>query len=85
MYLGQKNNFDVLCKCYGIDNSYCMFYGVLLDVEILVDVYFLMIGGQIKLKFVLLGGSEIDFIVIRRVQCKINKLKVIKVFVDELI
>lgn len=45
MYFGKWNNLDVFCDCLGIDNSKCVFYGVLLDVEILVDVFLMMIGG----------------------------------------
>lgn len=56
-YLGQCNNFDVLCKCYGVDNFGCDLYGVLFDVEIFVDVYLVMIGGQISL---LLVGSGVE-------------------------
>lgn len=46
---GQKNNLDVLCKRYGIDNSHRDLHGALLDAEILADVYLLMTGGQTAL------------------------------------
>ena len=56
---GQKNNLDVLCKRYGVDNSQRDLHGALLDAEILADVYLLMTGGQTNL---LLGpeGSDND-------------------------
>ncbi|MCH8552737.1 MAG: DNA polymerase III subunit epsilon [Natronospirillum sp.] len=46
---GQKNNLDILCKRYGIDNSHRTLHGALLDAEILADVYLLMTGGQTSL------------------------------------
>ncbi|TYL48294.1 DNA polymerase III subunit epsilon [Marinomonas sp. IMCC 4694] len=46
---GQKNNLDILCKRYGIDNSHRELHGALLDSEILADVYLLMTGGQTSL------------------------------------
>ncbi|TGG95897.1 DNA polymerase III subunit epsilon [Natronospirillum operosum] len=46
---GQKNNLDILCKRYGIDNSHRALHGALLDAEILADVYLLMTGGQTSL------------------------------------
>lgn len=45
IFFGKCNNLDILCECYGIDNLYWILYGVLFDVEILVDVYLLMTGG----------------------------------------
>jgi DNA polymerase-3 subunit epsilon len=46
---GQKNNLDILCRRYGIDNSHRELHGALLDAEILADVYLLMTGGQTSL------------------------------------
>lgn len=46
---GKRNNLDVLCERYGIDNSHRTLHGALLDAEILADVYLLMTGGQTKL------------------------------------
>lgn len=43
---GQKNNLDILCKRYGVDNSKRDLHGALLDSEILADVYLAMTGGQ---------------------------------------
>ncbi|VAW77652.1 DNA polymerase III epsilon subunit [hydrothermal vent metagenome] len=55
MHPGQKNNLDILCKRYTIDNSSRELHGALLDAEILADVYLAMTGGQVTLS---LGGSE---------------------------
>ncbi len=46
---GQKNNLDVLCRRYGIDNSSRELHGALLDAEILALVYLAMTGGQTAL------------------------------------
>lgn len=46
---GQKNNLDVLCKRYFVDNSQRDLHGALLDAEILADVYLMMTGGQTDL------------------------------------
>lgn len=49
LFPGKRNNLDVLCDRYGIDNSHRTLHGALLDAEILADVYLLMTGGQTKL------------------------------------
>ena len=54
---GQRNNLDVLCRRYGVDNSHRDLHGALLDSEILADVYLLMTGGQRGLE---LGGESSD-------------------------
>lgn len=43
---GQRNNLDVLCSRYDVDNSSRELHGALLDAEILADVYLAMTGGQ---------------------------------------
>ncbi len=42
---GQRNNLDVLCKRFNIDNSSRTFHGALLDSELLADVYLELLGG----------------------------------------
>lgn len=46
---GQRNNLDVLCSRYAVDNSTRDLHGALLDAEILADVYLAMTGGQTTL------------------------------------
>ncbi len=46
MFPGKRNNLDVLCDRYGINNKHRVLHGALLDAEILADVYLLMTGGQ---------------------------------------
>ncbi|PKF50609.1 DNA polymerase III subunit epsilon [Enterovibrio nigricans] len=86
IFPGKRNNLDVLCDRYGIDNSHRTLHGALLDAEILADVYLLMTGGQTTLKF---NGSESsdqesggEFI--RRVEAGTKKLKIIQASADEL-
>lgn len=43
---GKRNNLDVLCSEYGVDNSNRQFHGALLDAELLADVYLAMTRGQ---------------------------------------
>lgn len=52
LHPGQKNNLDVLCSRYSIDNSKRDKHGALLDSEILADVYLAMTGGQVDMAFV---------------------------------
>ena len=46
MHPGQKNNLDILCRRYLVDNSGRDLHGALLDAELLADVFLLMTGGQ---------------------------------------
>ncbi len=42
---GQRNNLDVLCRRFGIDNSARTFHGALLDAQLLAEVYLELLGG----------------------------------------
>lgn len=43
---GKKNNLDVLCKEYDVNNKHRDLHGALLDSELLAEVYLRMTGGQ---------------------------------------
>jgi len=43
---GKKNNLDVLCKEYQVNNAHRELHGALLDAELLAEVYLHMTGGQ---------------------------------------
>lgn len=58
MFPGKRNNLDVLCDRYGIDNKHRVLHGALLDAEILADVYLLMTGGQAKLNLANADSGE---------------------------
>jgi DNA polymerase III subunit epsilon len=46
---GKKNNLDVLCKEFDVNNAHRDLHGALLDAELLSEVYLRMTGGQSKL------------------------------------
>ncbi|MCK4834441.1 MAG: DNA polymerase III subunit epsilon, partial [Gammaproteobacteria bacterium] len=43
---GKKNNLDVLCREYDVNNKHRELHGALLDSELLAEVYLRMTGGQ---------------------------------------
>ncbi|WP_111636659.1 DNA polymerase III subunit epsilon [Marinomonas shanghaiensis] len=85
---GQKNNLDILCKRYGIDNSHRELHGALLDSEILADVYLLMTGGQTSLGLATHADSdskeEGGVEAIRRFSANRPALKIIRASESEL-
>ncbi|MFE8069774.1 DNA polymerase III subunit epsilon [Marinobacteraceae bacterium S3BR75-40.1] len=80
---GQKNNLDVLCRRYGIDNSHRELHGALLDAEILADVYLLMTGGQTALSLDSGESADEEASGIRRLAAERPRLKVITVSEEE--
>ncbi|UJF19773.1 DNA polymerase III subunit epsilon [Vibrio sp. SS-MA-C1-2] len=83
LFPGKRNNLDILCDRYGIDNSHRTLHGALLDAEILAEVYLLMTGGQTKLA--LSQGEEgADSGAIRRLDKNRKNLKVQKATDSEL-
>ncbi|MFQ3185246.1 DNA polymerase III subunit epsilon [Marinomonas primoryensis] len=85
---GQKNNLNILCRRYGIDNSHRELHGALLDAEILADVYLLMTGGQTSLGLTNNSDSdskqEGELGEIRRFSPDRPALKIIRASEDEL-
>ncbi len=43
---GKKNNLDMLCKEFDVNNAHRELHGALLDAELLSEVYLRMTGGQ---------------------------------------
>lgn len=88
IFPGKRNNLDVLCERYQIDNSHRTLHGALLDAEILAEVYLAMTGGQTTLSFNHDHGDGNSSSGAGRTQ-KINRtnfnLKVIKATEDELV
>ena len=86
LFPGKRNNLDILCSRYGIDNSHRTLHGALLDAEILADVYLMMTGGQTSLKLSGddEGDSEKEF-AIKRLVGERKGLKVICASADELV
>ena len=85
LYPGKRNNLDVLCTRYGIDNSHRTLHGALLDAEILADVYLLMTGGQTKLNLQSDSQQQDDRGGIRRLNAHRAPLKVIRAEPPELL
>lgn len=84
MHPGQKNNLDVLCRRYGVDNSHRELHGALLDAEILADVYLLMTGGQTSLNLTGSQQQHLGTSQIRKLAADRKPLKVIRASADEL-
>ncbi|WP_085247916.1 DNA polymerase III subunit epsilon [Gilliamella mensalis] len=80
LFPGKRNNLDVLCERYQIDNSHRTLHGALLDAEILAEVYLAMTGGQTTLSFSSEdnNSSSSESHVIKRVERNGIPLKVIK-------
>lgn len=85
LYPGKRNNLDVLCTRYGIDNSHRTLHGALLDAEILADVYLLMTGGQTKLNLQSDSQQQDDRGGIRRLNAARAPLKIIRADAQELL
>lgn len=51
LFPGKRNNLDILCERFQIDNSKRTLHGALLDAELLAEVYLAMTGGQTLLSF----------------------------------
>jgi DNA polymerase-3 subunit epsilon len=58
LHPGQRNNLDVLCKRYGVDNAARTLHGALLDCELLAAVYLALTRGQESLSIGLQARSE---------------------------
>ena len=58
LHPGKRNNLNVLCERYQVDNSGRTLHGALLDAELLADVYLAMTRGQESLAISLDNGGE---------------------------
>ena len=85
IFPGKRNNLDVLCERYGIDNSHRTLHGALLDAEILADVFLMMTGGQTSMQFNAGAndGGEMGANSIKRVASDRKPLKVLYASADE--
>jgi DNA polymerase-3 subunit epsilon len=84
IFPGKRNNLDVLCDRYGIDNSHRTLHGALLDAEILADVYLLMTGGQTSLQFNAGSSNDDGGEAIKRAASGRKALKVLRATADEI-
>jgi len=84
---GQKNNLDILCKRYEVNNARRELHGALLDAELLAEVFLRMTGGQetLALSSTAEGstaGSNVS--PIKRVDSSRPQISVVRATVDEL-
>jgi len=86
---GQKNNLDILCKRYEVNNARRELHGALLDSELLAEVFLRMTGGQEMLALGssaggndASGGSNVS--PIKRLDSNRPQINVIRANVDEL-
>lgn len=69
---GQRNNLDILCKRFGIDNSARTFHGALLDAQLLAEVYLELLGGaeptmELSSKSDIKKNSQVQLTEVKRV------------------
>ncbi|MDV7105058.1 DNA polymerase III subunit epsilon [Vibrio sp. TH_r3] len=83
LFPGKRNNLDILCDRYGIDNSHRTLHGALLDAEILADVFLLMTGGQTTLEFNAAEKNDNRDQSIKRAVIERKALKVLSASADE--
>ena len=85
---GKKNNLDVLCKEYEVNNSQRDLHGALLDSELLAEVYLRMTGGQSALLLdsdeVQQGGDSTKGVqTVRRIASDRPALKIVRASAEE--
>jgi DNA polymerase-3 subunit epsilon len=83
---GKKNNLDMLCKEYSVNNAHRDLHGALLDSELLAEVYLHMTGGQSDLS---LDGhdstdSGTDGVVGKKLSSDRKPIKIISASEEEL-
>jgi DNA polymerase III subunit epsilon len=62
LHPGKRNNLDVLCERYEVDNSRRVVHGALLDAQLLAEVYLAMTRGQDSLLMELEDSSTLGTI-----------------------
>jgi len=88
LHPGQRNNLDVLCKRYNIDNSHREYHGALLDAELLAKVYLAMTAGQTSMRLSEVESSSLEAsqattINIKKVQRNRSPLVIIRATEEE--
>jgi len=83
---GKKNNLDILCKEYQVNNAHRELHGALLDSELLAEVYLHMTGGQsaLSLDNEDAADSASGVTAARKLSADRKPIKVIKANDDEL-
>lgn len=83
---GKKNNLDVLCREFEVNNAHRELHGALLDAELLAEVYLRMTGGQsaLLLDSEDASGSASGKITVKKLSADRKPIKIIKASDDEL-
>ncbi len=82
---GKKNNLDILCKEYEVNNAHRELHGALLDAELLSEVYLRMTGGQsmLSLDSEEASTSQSGAFVIKKLSADRKPIKIIQASVEE--
>ncbi len=83
---GKKNNLDVLCKEYEVNNAHRELHGALLDAELLAEVYLRMTGGQsaLSLDSEETSGSNMGDAVVKKLSADRKPIRIIHANDEEL-
>jgi len=83
---GKKNNLDILCKEYDVNNAHRELHGALLDSELLAEVYLHMTGGQsnLSLESEELTTSATGISVVKKLSADRKPIKIIQASDEEL-
>ena len=83
---GKKNNLDVLCKEYEVNNAHRELHGALLDAELLSEVYLRMTGGQstLSLDSEDMSNAQAGISAVKKLSTDRKPIKIIKASDDEL-
>jgi len=83
---GKKNNLDVLCKEYEVNNAHRELHGALLDAELLAEVYLRMTGGQsaLSLESEEVSGSTTGGTAIKKLSANRKPIRIIQASDEEL-
>ena len=83
---GKKNNLDVLCKEYEVNNTHRELHGALLDAELLSEVYLRMTGGQstLSLDSEDVSNAQAGVSTIKKLSADRKPIKIIRASDDEL-
>lgn len=83
---GKKNNLDILCREYDVNNQHRELHGALLDSELLAEVYLRMTGGQstLSLDSEELSGSGNGAAVVKKLSADRKPIKIIQASDEEL-
>ena len=76
---GQRNNLDVLCSVYGVDNTDRTLHGALIDAQLLAKVYLAMTRGQESLDI-----STVDISALPPMPEDTSVLRIVKASAEEL-